>query len=228
MKKLTKFGMIAAIGAAIASAGCATASLATAKDSGEKWEKFKSIKSEPYKPMGFKTIDAIGARLCLLADQYVENVVKPLIEADKEGYTGAVAQFLEDVVAAKKDGKTAEDVLQAWNDRYGKEIVQKLPKAFETVQQLQQGKSNLAALALKMLPDFVALSDQMPKAIDEIKASSKNPLEASKLVGEAQQVGDRIDKLVWSVELMRILSKEQAEETAALKEYVDSFQSKVN
>lgn len=224
---MNKLGVVV-VSAALAVAGCVTASLATAEDSGEMWEKFKSIHPVPYEPMGFKAIDAIGARLSLLTDQYVENVVKPTIEADKEGYTGAVAQFAEDVAAAKKDGKTADEVLQAWDDRYGKEVVQKLPEAFKTVRQLQDGKTGLAALALKMLPDFVELSKQMPGAIDEIKAATTNPMEAAKLTGSASQVGERIDMLVWSANFMRILSKEQAEETAELQKYVDSFMSKVN
>ena len=49
--------------------GCMTASsLATAKNTGDKWDNFKSYKTVPYQRMGFPTIDAIGKEFCILSD----------------------------------------------------------------------------------------------------------------------------------------------------------------
>ncbi len=227
MNKMVKV-CLATLGVAVTMAGCLTASLATAENTSEKWDKFKSIQPFPYADMGFPRIDHIGKTVCLMTDVYVKEVVTPMIEADKEGYIGVVAQFEEDVAAAKADGKTENEVLQAWNDRYGTENVSKLKDAFKFVRQQQNGKNALLAIAVAKLPEFVALGKEMPGAIDEVKAGAKNPIEASKLVGSAAQVGERIDMLIWSVNLLKTLSDDKAAETKALQEYVDSFQSKVN
>lgn len=228
MKNILKIGAYA-LGFAAVATGCMTASsLATADNTGAKWEKFKSIQSVPYTPMGYPTVDGIGQEVTLQSDLFVNDIVKPMIEADKEGYTGMVAQFDEDVEAAKKDGKTAEDVLQAWNERYGAENVKTLSKAFVFVRTQQSAKNAMAALAVKRLPEYVKLSQRMPKAIDEIKAGSKNPFETTKKVGAASQLADRIDSLIWGAKFMQTLSEDKAAETAALQEYVNTFQSKVN
>lgn len=229
MNKTIK-GVLLGIGLAAVTAGCVTASLATADNIGEKWEKFRSIQTVPYTPMGFAVIDGIGKELSIQTDLFVNEVVKPMIEADKEGYTGMVAQFQEDVAAAKKDGvqDPEKSVLQAWNDRYGAENVAKLSVAFKFVRQQQQGKNVMAAVAIKRLPVYVELSKRMPKAIDEIKAASKDPFATARLVGSASQIANRIDSLVWCANFMKTLSEDQAAETEALQAYVDSFESKVN
>ena len=228
MNKIMKIG-IAAVVSAVAAVGCMTASsLATAKNTGDKWDNFKSYKTVPYQRMGFPTIDAIGKEFCILSDVFVKGVVIPMVEADKEGYTGIVAQFVEDVAAAKKDGKTENDVLQAWTDRYGADDVKKLGPAFEFVRAQQNGKNAMLAIVVSDLPKYVALSKRMPKAIDEIKASVKDPFKASKLVGTATQLGERIDALVLSANFVMILGSDRAAETKALQQYVNSFQSKVN
>lgn len=228
MNKLVKTGLCA-LGIAAVATGCMTASsLATADNTGAKWEKFKSIQSVPYTPMGYPTVDGIGQEVTIQTDLYINDVVKPMIEADKEGYTGMVAQFEEDVAAAKPEGKTAEDVLQAWYDRYGAENVATLKKAFDFVRTQQTAKNAMAAIAVQRLPKYVALSQRMPKAIDEIKSGTSNPFDAAKKVSAASQLGDRIDSLIWGAKFMQTLSEDQAAETAALQEYVNSFQSKVN
>ena len=227
MNKIVKVGL-AAVAVALVGAGCISASLATADSTSEKWEKFKSIQTVPYVPMGFPVIDGIGKEVSIQSDIFVKEVVQPMIEADKEGYTGMVAQFQEDVAAAKKDGKTENDVLQAWVERYGAENVQKLGLAFKFVRQQQRGKNVMLAIALKRLPAYVELAKRMPQAVDEIKAGVKDPFKAAKLVGAASQIGQRIDALIWSANFMKTLSDDQAAETEALQGYVDSFQSKVN
>lgn len=228
MNKFVKTSLCA-LGIATVATGCMTAnSLATADNVGAKWEKFISLESIPYESMGYPTIDGIGQEVTIQTDLYINDVVKPMIEADKEGYTGMVAQFEEDVGAAKSDGKTADDVLAAWNERYGAENVKRLGTAFDFVRTQQKGKNAMLAIAVQRLPQYVELSKRMPKAIDEIKAGSSNPFETTKKVGAASQLGDRIDALIWSVKFMQTLSKDQAAETAALQEFVNSFTSKVN
>lgn len=227
MNKMIKIG-IASVGIAAVAAGCVTASLATADSTSEKWEKFKSMQPVPYVAMGFPIIDGIGQEVSLQTDLYIKEVVQPMIEADKEGYTGMVAQFQEDVAAAKQDGKTENEVLQSWVDKYGADNVETLKKAFVFVRSQQNGKNAMLAVAIARLPAYVALAQKMPKAIDEIKAGVSDPFKATKLVGSASQLGARIDALVWSVNFMKTLSDDRAAETAALQEYVDSFQSKVN
>jgi hypothetical protein len=227
MNKLMKVGL-AAVSAVIVGTGCVSKSLATADSTSEKWEKFKSIKTVPYQPMGFPVIDGIGKEVCLQSDIFVKEVVQPMIEADKEGYTGMVAQFQEDVAAAKKDGKTENDVLQAWVDRYGADNVKKLGLAFKFVRQQQRGKNAMLAIAIKRLPAYVALAQRMPQAVNEVKAGAKDPFKAAKLLAAVSQVAQRVDALVWSANFMKTLSEDQAAETEALQGYVDSFQSKVN
>lgn len=227
MNKLMKIG-IASAGIVAIAAGCVTASLATAESTSEKWEKFKSMQPVPYVAMGFPVIDGIGSEVSLMTDVYVKEVVQPMIEADKEGYTGMVAQFQEDVAAAKKDGKTENDVLQAWVDKYGADNVATLKNAFVFVRRQQAGKNAMLAIAVSRLPAYVALAQKMPQAIDEIKAGTSDPFKASKLVASASQVGERIDALIWSAKFMKTLSDDQATETEALQGFVDSFQSKVN
>lgn len=227
MNKMIKIGL-ASVGMVAVAAGCVTASLATADSTSAKWEKFKSIQPFPYVAMGFPIIDGIGQEVCLQSDIFVKEVVQPMIEADKEGYTGMVAQFQEDVAAAKNDGKTEGDVLQAWVDRYGADNVETLKKAFVFVRAQQNGKNAMLAIAIARLPVYVDLAQKMPKAIDEIKAGTSDPFKAAKLVASATQVGDRIDTLVWCVSFMKTLSEDKAAETEALQEYVDAFQSKVN
>lgn len=209
-------------------AGCVSASLASAENIGAKWEKFRSLEAVPYVPMGSPKIDQIGSGFSRLVDAYIKHVVKPMIEVDKEGYTGIVAQFMEDVSAAKKSGKTENDVLQAWVERYGEENVAKLGDAFKFVRQQQEGKAKFVEVAIKMLPVTIRMAQRMPEAIDEVKAGAKDPFQAAKLVGAAAQVGQRIDALLWCLNFVKTLSEDQAAETAALQEYVDSFQSKVN
>lgn len=225
---MNKKACVATIGLVAALTGCITSSLATADDVGEKWEKFKSYQPVPYAPMGFPIIDGIGKEFALQSDLFVKDVVQPLIEADKEGYIGVVAQFTEDVVAAKSSGNSENDVLQAWQDRYGAENITKLNEAFKLVRRLQDGKNAMAAAAVARLPAYIKLSESMPKAIDEIKAGVKDPFKAVKLTGTASQLGERIDALIWSANFVKILSEDQAAETEALKAYVDSFTSGVH
>lgn len=227
MNKLVKVSVIG-LGLASLAAGCMTASLASADSTSEKWEKFRSIQPVPYVAMGFPVIDGIGREVSIQTDLFVKEVVEPMIEADKEGYTGMVAQFKEDVAAAKADGKTENDVLQAWVDRYGAENVAKLGEAFKFVRQQQQGKNAMLAIALTRLPIYIKLAENMPRAIDEIKAASSDPFSAARLVASASQIGQRVDTLVWSVNFMKTLSDDEAAETEALQQYVDSFETKVN
>lgn len=227
MKKLAQITMLA-IGFSTIASGCMTASLATAENTSEKWDKFKSMRVVPYAGLGVPTIDGIGKEVTALTGTYVDQVVKPMIEADKEGYTGMVAQFEEDVEEARKDGKTENDVLRDWKDRYGSENIETLKRAFSFVRQQQNGKNAMAEIAVKRLPEYVKLSSRMPAVIDEVKSSTSNPIQAAKLVNAANQVGEQIENLIWSATFMKILHSDQAAETEALKAYVESFQSRVN
>lgn len=225
MNKFIKLG-VAGVGLAVLATGCCSSggdSSFTAK-----WDEFKSIPPYKYEALGFAQIDGIGNEVSTQTGLFIEDVVKPMVEADKEGYTGAVAQFNEDVAAAKKDGKTENDVLEDWTKNYGPESVAKLKDGFAFVRQQQAGKNAMLATAVDRLPKYVELSKNMPKAIDEIKAGCKNPLKLAKLTAAAAQVGERVNALIKSVDLMMTLSGDKAAQTDALKEIVDGFQSKVN
>lgn len=233
MNKFIKLGF-ASVGIAVLASGCggtggsSNESTKIEKGFQEKWEEFKSIQPYTYEPLGFAQIDGIGKEVSAQVGLYIEDVVKPMVEADKEGYTGAVAQFNEDVAEAKKKGKTENDVLEDWTKNYGADAVAKLKDGFAFVRQQQDGKNAMLAVAVARLPKYVELSKNMPKAIDEIKAGCKNPIKLAKLTGSALQVGERVNALVKSVDLMKTLSGDKAEETKALQAYVDEFQSKVN
>lgn len=227
MNNMIKLGCVVS-GIALVAAGCMTTSLAKSDNVGDRWEKFKSYQSVPYAKLGYPTIDGIGQEFTIQSDLFVQDVVKPMIEADKEGYTGIVSQFMDDVADAKKDGKTENDVLQAWRDRYGDENIAKLGEAFATVRKLQAGKTAMAAVATQRLPKYLKLAQQMPQAQKEVKDGAKNPIQAAKSGGAAAQLADRVDALIWSARFVQILNADKAAETAALQEYVDSFKSKVN
>ena len=237
MNKFIKLG-VASIGIAVLASGCGTTGGGGSSSEGSnippekgftaKWEEFKSIPPYAYENLGFAQIDGIGQEVSVQTGLYIEDVVKPMIEADKEGYTGAVAQFNEDVAEAKKNGKTENDVLEDWAKNYGAESVAKLKEGFAFVRQQQDGKNAMLAVAVDRLPKYVELSKNMPKAIDEIKAGCKNPFKLAKLVGSASQVGERVNALVKGVDLMKTLSGDKAAETKALQAAVDAFQSKVN
>ncbi len=237
MNKFVMLG-IASVGIAALVTGCGTprgggspdndSDIPPEKGFTAKWEEFKSIPPYAYENLGFAQIDGIGQEVSTQTGLYIEDVVKPMIEADKEGYTGAVAQFNEDVAKAKENGKTENDVLEDWTKNYGADAVAKLKDGFAFVRQQQDGKNAMLATALDRLPKYVELSKNMPKAIDEIKAGCKNPLKLVKLTGAAAQVGERVNTLIKSVDLLKTLSGDKAAETEALQAVVDGFQSKVN
>lgn len=220
------------VSALLLSSGCASLSMRNSDEEIQvKWEKFKAIKPFPYVPIGMVTIDLANKAACDLSQQVCDEVIVPYVELDQEGLISVYAQFTEEVEEAQQENgqlskeQAVHQVLTLWTQRYGAGNVERLKRAIPLIQNMQAGNQITRATA-RLLPETVALAVTLKGGIAQIKRESKDAIGIIKMSAATWQLANRLEQLGWAMHFLDVLKEDEAVETKAIAEYVESFQSK--
>lgn len=212
--------------------GCVTLSMRDSdKEIQEKWNRFRSVRPYPYIPVGLVTLDISNKAICDLSEQICHEVIVPYVELDKEGLISVYAQFVEDVESAmhENSGLTREGaahyVLALWTEKYRSANVDRLRRAIPFIRNMQAGNQFTRA-TVRLLPKAAALLLTLNRGVMQLKHESKDDLGIIKISLAAVQLAARIEKLCWALHFLDVLKEDQAVETRAIAEYLDSFKTK--
>ena len=194
------------------------------------WKSFKNFKAIPYVSVGLPLIDNSAKIITKLSNQFVDEVVIPYVELDKDNLIQIYYQFLEDVkdVEKRNNCNTAKALELTWQDWMsqpnGPANCAKLRKAIPFINNMRAGNQFMKGFT-RISGDVERLLRTLPAQINQFVNSIKTTEGKVKAGIAGAQVTANLTRLGIACSYLYVLKADSSKQNKQIEDFVAQMNS---